>query len=168
MHPFRKVSTLSLVSALALVLWTVGVWVSPSSAQAAPEPPSYGGGGVWVHPATPTAQWGFGPMIIDVQARNSTQIDHINFTASVPGQGWRTICVAAVNHASGNPTYSCSWDPQAAGVPAATNFDLSFDVYGNPPPDGSPRNLAPNGKHQVSWGWGCIWNPGSGGTCNGW
>jgi hypothetical protein len=108
-------------------------------------------------------------MDIEVQVTNISQVEHINFTADLPGVGWEILPGCAETVAPPYPAgdiYQCMFNPQTAGVPALTNMTLSFDVYGttaNAPPD----NLSPNGEHQVSWGWGCIYNPPTS-TCGGW
>jgi hypothetical protein len=155
------------LSALVVVALVAGVWwIACPTAQAAPEPPGFSGGGVWIHPHAPDAQWGNEPMVIEVQVRNSSQVNHINVTGSWPGSGgWKTLCRVPVSPPDSR-TYQCTFDQQTAGVPRATDFSLSFDVYGTVK-DQLPRNLSPNGIHQVSWGWGCIYVPGSGG-CSGW
>jgi len=131
--------------------------------------PTYQGGGVWVHPAAPVAEWGDRPMVIEVQVMNISQVDHIDFTGTWPGVGWEVLPGCAESVASPYPAgdiYRCTFDPQAAGVPALTNMTFSFDVYGTPA-NAPPFNLSPNGAHQVSWGWRCIYNPPTS-TCLGW
>jgi hypothetical protein len=129
----------------------------------------YQGGGVWVHPAAPVAEWGDGPMVIEVQVMNISQVDHVDFTGTWPGVGWEILPGCAERVASPYPAgdiYRCTFDPKAAGVPALTNMTFSFDVYGTPA-NAPPFNLSPNGAHQVSWGWRCIYNPPTS-TCLGW
>jgi hypothetical protein len=160
MRCLNKSFTLSLTVLAALLL------ASASTAQASPNPPGYTGGGVWVHPIGTPAQWGFEPMTVEVRVTNSSQVNHINFTANWPESGgWRILCRDAVSSPDSN-TYTCKFGPQAAGVPPLADFSLSFDVYGSLN-DQLPDNLAPNGVHHVSWGWGCVYVPGSGG-CNNW
>ena len=156
------------MSVLSVVLVAAGIWAFSATAQAAPNPPTYTGGGVWVHPAAPTAQWGTGLMTIEVQVRNSSQVNHINFTATWPGSDWHKLCdhVPVTHPGDDNYTYTCTFDPQAAGVPQLADMSLSFDVYGTSTDD-PPYNKAPNGVHHVSWGWGCIYTPPTGG-CGGW
>jgi hypothetical protein len=161
MPSLRKFS----VRTFILAALAAGVWAIPTAAQAAPNPPGYTGGGVWIHPAAPTAEWGFGPMTIMVKVTNPSVVNHINFTATWPGSNWHFLC-HDVPVSSGKSTYTCTFNPQAAGVPALTNMTLSFDVYGTSK-DQLPYNLAPNGVHYVSWGWGCIYNPPTS-TCGGW
>jgi hypothetical protein len=132
-------------------------------------PTTYQGGGVWVHPAARVAEWGDGPMVIEVQVTNISQVQHINFTGTWPGTGWKILPGCTQTVAPPYPAgdiYRCTFDPQAAGVPARTNMTFSFDVYGTPA-NAPPFNLSPNGAHQVSWGWRCIYTPPAS-TCLGW
>jgi hypothetical protein len=112
---------------------------------------------------------GDGPMVIEVQVTNISQVEHIDFTGTWPGVGWEVLSGCAESVAPPYPAgdiYRCMFDPQAAGVPALTNMTFSFDVYGTPA-NAPPFNLSPNGAHQVSWGWRCIYNPPTS-TCLGW
>jgi hypothetical protein len=152
------------VCMVILVASTAGAGAVSATAQAAPNPPGWPGGGVWVHPAAPVAEWGFEPMVIAVQVRNSAWVNHIDVTGTWPGSGWHVLCSGPVQP-DDRITYTCTFDPQAAGVPPLTEMSLSFDVYGTGTPP--PSNLSPNGVHKVSWGWGCIYTPPTGG-CNGW
>ena len=95
--------------------------------------PAYQGGGVWVHPGAPVAEWGDGPMVLEVQVMNISRVEHINFTGTWSGVGWEILPGCTETVAPPYPAgdiYRCMFDPQAAGVPALTDMTLSFDVYG--------------------------------------
>jgi len=161
-RPRRRVLAIALACAI-LAIAGVAAFVLARS------PPAYQGGGIWVHPAAPVAEWGDGPMVIEVKVTNISKVEHINFTGTWPGAGWEILPGCAETVAPPYPTgdvYQCKFDPQAAGVPALTNMTLSFDVYGTPA-NAPPFNLSPNGAHQVSWGRKCIYNPPAS-TCGGW
>ena len=162
-RPQRRILTITLACAILAAAGVVSFELARSS-------PPYQGGGVWVHPAAPVAEWGDGPMVLEVQVTNISQVEHINFTGTWPGAGWEILpgCAetAALPYPAGD-IYRCIFDPQAAGVPALTNMTLSFDVYGTPA-NAPPSNLSPNGAHQVSWGWRCTYNPPTTRTCPGW
>jgi hypothetical protein len=66
-------------------------------------------------------------------------IDHVNFTATWPGAGWRVVCT--VSQPSHDDVYECDWNLD--GVPNGS-LTVSFDVYDT---EGN-YNLAPNGTHQ--------------------
>lgn len=158
----RRILKIALACAILAAAAVVSVVLARSS-------PTYQGGGIWVHPAAAVAHWGDGPMVIAVQVTNISQVEHINFTGTWPGVGWKILPGCAETVAPPYPAgdiYRCTFDPRAAGVPARTNMTLSFDVYGTPA-NAPPFNLSPNGAHQVSWGWRCIYNPPAS-TCLGW
>ena len=158
----RRILMIALACAVLAAAGVVSFALSRSS-------PTYQGGGVWVHPSAPVAEWGDGPMVIEVQVTNISQVEHIDFTGTWPGVGWEILLGCAESVAPPYPAgdiYRCMFDPQAAGVPALTNMTFSFDVYGTPA-NAPPFNLSPNGAHQVSWGWRCIYNPPTS-TCLGW
>lgn len=158
----RRILTIVLACAVLAAAGVVTFELARSS-------PTYQGGGVWVHPAAPVAEWGDGPMVIEVEVTNISQVEHITFTGTWPGVGWEILPGCAETVAPPYPAgdiYRCTFDPRAAGVSALTNMTLSFDVYGTPA-NAPPFNLSPNGAHQVSWGWRCIYNPPTS-TCLGW
>ncbi len=166
---------LIVIAGVILAALAAGMGAVPMTAQAAPNPPGYQGGGVWVHPAAPLAEWGDDvPMPITVNVTDPSVVSYVNFTASWPGSnGWHILCTDPVNFSPSTTTVTCDFNPQAPSapalpsglppVPALTNMTLSFDVYGQP----GYYNKSPNGEHQVSWGWACIYNPPTS-TCGGW
>lgn len=161
-RPRRRLLAIALACTILAIAGVVAFVLAHS-------PPTYQGGGLWVHPAAPVAEWDDGSMVIEVQVTNISRVEHINFTGTWPGAGWEILPGCTETVAPPYPAgdiYQCVFDPRAAGVPALTNMTLSFDVYGTPA-NAPPFNLSPNGDHQVSWGWRCIYNPPNS-TCGGW
>jgi hypothetical protein len=158
----RRILMIALACAIVAAAGVVSFVLARSS-------PAYQSGGIWVHPAAAVAKWGDGPMVLEVQVTNISQVEHINFTGTWPGAGWEILPGCTETVAPPYPAgdiYRCMFDPQTAGVPTLTNMTLSFDVYGTPA-NAPPFNLSPNGAHQVSWGWKCVYNPPTS-TCPGW
>jgi hypothetical protein len=150
---------------------------------AAPEPPDYKGGGVWVHPEKPDATWNFDQMPIEVKVTRPDLVDHVNFTATYGRyREWKVLCPNATADYRGVYEYDkntgiakCTWDPNGRGVDPLTGvITLSFDVYQKRRvinDDGSeyeipPYNKAPNGVHRLTYGWGCLGVPPR--QCGGW
>lgn len=173
---------LVVIAGAVLAAVTAGIGAVPVTAEASPNPPGYTGGGVWVHPAAPNAQWGVnGPMDIVAKVTNqaTAPVGEIVFTGTWPelNGNWEILtengnqpCAFQV-YPSGPTTFTCNFDPSAAGIQQISdNITLSFDVYETYQPDpknlGPPMNQSPNGEHVVTWGWVCITGPGGG--CNGW
>jgi len=114
----RRILMIALACAVLAAAGVVSFALSRSS-------PTYQGGGVWVHPSAPVAEWGDGPMVIEVQVTNISQVEHIDFTGTWPGVGWEVLSGCAESVAPPYPAgdiYRCMFDPQAAGVPALTNM----------------------------------------------
>jgi hypothetical protein len=151
---------------------------------AAPNPPDYKGGGVWVHPEKPDATWNFDKMPIEVRVTNPHVVDHVNFTATYGRyRNWKVLCPDTNSNEGYRGVYEynnqtgiakCTWDPNGRGVDPLTGvITLSFDVYKYPKKKGKnyeydipPYNLAPNGVHRLTYGWGCLIGPPR--KCGGW